>query len=87
MKKKTLSFLSVICIILCLVGCQGQNEHDCIEIWNKGDLIFDDIEIPIKKGYFYENHKKFTVDENTVGVTIYFSTDEEDEWNQGENNK
>lgn len=83
--KKILLFFSIICIMLCLVGCESPNEHDRIEIWNKGDLIFDDINIDIKKGYFYESHKKFTVDENTVGVTIYFSTDEEDEWNQGEN--
>ena len=80
MKKKILLILSIFCIMFCLVGCEGQNEHDHVEIWNKGDLIFDDIHIDIKKGYFYKNHEKFTVDENTIGVTIYFVTEEADTW-------
>ncbi len=80
MKKKILLFLSVFCITFCLVGCQGKNKHDRIEVWNKGDLIFDDINIDIKEGYFYKEHEKFTVDKNTIGVTIYFSTEDADAW-------
>jgi hypothetical protein len=80
LKKKILLFLSIVCITLCLAGCQGQNKHDRIEVWNKGDLIFDDINIDIKEGYFYKKHEKFTVDKNTIGVTIYFSTEEADTW-------
>lgn len=71
--KKFLLIFSIICMILCLVGCANVADH------------FDNIRINIKDGYFYESHKKFTVDEDTIGVTIYFSTDKEDEWNQGEN--
>ena len=82
--KKVLLLFSIICIMLCLVGCQ--NEADHIDLYYKNDYILDDIHINIKDGYFYESHKKFTVDENTIGVTIYFSTDK-DEWNQGENDK
>ena len=80
MKKKILLLFSVICIIFCLVGCMS-NPHDQIEIFNKNGTKFDNISIPIKDGYFYDRHEKFTVDENTVGVTIYFTSDEVDEWN------
>lgn len=68
----------MICICLCLTGCK--NEHDKIEIWNQEDWIFDDINIDIKDGYFYDSHEKFTVDDNMIGVTIYFSNTEEDTW-------
>lgn len=80
MKKKILLLLNIICIILCISGCQGQNEHDHVSIWNRGDLVFDDIEIDVKEGYFYKQHEKFTVDKNTIGITIYFCTDEVDTW-------
>ena len=42
--------------------------------------IFDDIGIEIKDGYFYDRHEKFTVDENTVAVTIFFVSENGDEW-------
>lgn len=64
--------------MLCLGGCQ--NKRDCVEIWNKDKLVFDDIIIDVKEGYFYKEHKKFTVDESTIGVTIYFLNSEEDTW-------
>jgi uncharacterized lipoprotein NlpE involved in copper resistance len=76
--KKIILFLSLCLTCLCLVGCE--NQHDNIEIYNKTDWIFDNIEIKIKDGYFYNSHDKFTVDENTVGVTIYFSNNIEDIW-------
>ena len=79
MKKKIIMILSIICIGLCLSSC-NENENDQIEIYNKDSAIFDNISIPIKQGYFYERHEKFTVDENRVGVTVYFSNSEEDEW-------
>lgn len=77
MKKIILSLM--LCLAsLCFVGCE--HKHDHIEIYNKSDWTFDNIRIEIKDGYFYDNHEKFKVDEDTVGVTIYFSTDVEDEW-------
>ena len=78
MKKKVLLFLIACLACLFLAGCE--HEHDTIEIYNKTDWVFDDINIEIKDGYFYDKHEKFTVDENTIGVTIYFSTEEDDSW-------
>lgn len=78
MKKKLALFLCLVSICMCLAGYQ--HKHDTIEIYNKSDLIFDDVTIETKDGYFYENHEKFTVDENTIAVTIYFSTSEKDVW-------
>lgn len=87
MKKKIFLLFSVICIMLCLVGCQ--NVSDEIDIYYKSTAVFDNYHIKIKDGYFYDSHEKFTVDENTIGVTIYFTTDEIDEWNNNpsKNNK
>ena len=77
MKRKILLFL--ICLTcLFFVGCN--NKHDTVEIWNKTDFVFDDIIIDIKSGYFYDRHEKFVVNENTVGVTIYFMK-KNTEWN------
>lgn len=78
MRRKIALFLFISCVCVCLTGCQ--NKHDKIEIWNQDDLIFDDINIDIKDGYFYDSHEKFTVDDNTVAVTIYFKNSEIDEW-------
>lgn len=78
MKKKIALVLCMFCICSCLTGCK--NEHDKIEIWNKEDWIFDDVNIDIKDGYFYDSHEKFTVDDNMIGVTIYFSNTEDDTW-------
>ena len=87
MKKKILLFLTVCMIFLCLVGCGDENdnnEHDMIKIYrNDCDDFFDipeDISIKIKDGYFYYKHEKFTVDEDTIGLTIYFSKNVEDAW-------
>ena len=74
MKKKIALILMMCLICLCFVGCQ--NKNDCVEIWNKNGSVFDDIQIEIKEGYFYDRHEKFTVDENTIGVTIYFSKED-----------
>lgn len=76
--KKNSIILCMICACLCLTGCQ--NKHDKIEIWNKFDWIFDDVNIDIKDGYFYDSHEKFTVDDNMIGITIYFSNSEDDTW-------
>lgn len=79
MKRKVAFLLCIICVCGCLTGCL-ENKHDGIEIWNKSNWISDDIIIDIKNGYFYNSHKKFTIDDNTIGVTIYFSCTEEDTW-------
>ena len=75
--------LFVIAIIIffsgVLNGC-STSEHDRITIYNKGCSIFDDITVDVKDGYFYDKHDKFTVDENTVAVTIFFVNENEDEW-------
>lgn len=78
MKKKIVIFLCMIGICSCLTGCD--NKHDHIDISNKTCLTADNIGIDIKDGYFYDKHEKFTVDENTVAVTIYFSTEDDDTW-------
>ena len=80
MKKKITLLLCLVGVCMCLAGCQ--HKHDTIEIYNKSDWIFDDVTIETKDGYFYESHEKFTVDENTIAVTIYFSTSEKDTWDQ-----
>lgn len=71
-----------IILILCLAAMMltGCHKADYVSIHNKSNWIFDDINIPLKKGYFYKNHEKFTVDENTLGITIYFSNEPEDSW-------
>ena len=79
MKKKLIILLSLLCLCLCLTGCNN-NKHDIVEIYNKKNWIFDNIKINTKDSYFYDRHEKFTVDDNTIGVTIYFSTIEEDDW-------
>lgn len=78
MKKKILLMMGIICLSLSITGCGSK--HDMIEVMNKSYWTIDNILIPIKEGYFYNKHEKFTVDENTVGVTIYFSNDAEDGW-------
>ena len=78
MKKKV--FLVLIMCLICLYCTGCQNKADGIEIHNKQPHIFDNIRIEIKSGYFYDGHEKFTVDENTIGVTIYFSQDEFGAW-------
>lgn len=77
MKKKILLFLIACLTCLFLTGCG--HEHDTIEIYNKSEWTSDNIKIETKDGYFYDKHEKFTVDKNTIGITIYFST-EDDSW-------
>ena len=72
MKKLILTAIAVSTLLLC--GCR--NENDCIQIWNEDSATFDDININIKTGYYYESHEKFTVDDNTIGITVYFTNDE-----------
>lgn len=74
MRKKLLIFFSIICFCLCLTGCE--NERDFITIHNKSELIFDNISIPTKDGYFYNIHEKFKVDDDTIAVTIYFTKED-----------
>lgn len=71
--KKLILLATVILLVLSLCGCE--NTGDCVEVWNRNCTIFDNIEIKVKDGYFYDTHEKFIVDENTVGVTVYFSKD------------
>lgn len=79
MKKKILLILGLMYICICLSSC-GMNTHDTITIYNKSSTEFDNIKIDTKDGYFYDKHEKFTVDDNTIGVTIYFDKLEEDSW-------
>ena len=77
----------ILIVILCLIflgltGCK--NDHDTIEIYNKTDIAFDNIILYTPDGYFYESHEKFVVDENKIGVTIYFVTDGNEGWNDKE---
>ena len=76
MKKILLLILGICLICFCLTGCD--NARDFIDMHNKSQFIFDNTEIELKDGYFYKSHEKFTVDENTIGVTIYFSKEDED---------
>ena len=79
--KKIILFLILCLTCLCFVGCdEFNNQYDVIEIYGRTDWKFDNTIIETKYGYFYDSHEKFTVDKNTIGVTIYFSTDEEDMW-------
>lgn len=79
MKKKVLLFLMMGLMCLCLAGC-CENPHDTVTIYNKNAAVFDNISIPVKDGYFYDDYEKFTVDEDTIGITIYFSADSDDTW-------
>ena len=72
--------LLTIAIVLILLLCSCQNEQDYIDIYNRNSSVFDNVQIEIKTGYFYNTHEKFMVDEDTVGVTVYFSK-EDTEWN------
>ena len=68
----------MICLLcITLPGCHD-NSKDHIEVEYKSQFQFDNIHIDIKDGYFYDDHKKFIIDENTIGVTIYFKNN--DDW-------
>ena len=84
MKKKILVVLGLFSI-LSLSACKL--EHDHIQIYNKTDWVSDDIDIDVKNGYFYEDHEKFIVDDDTIAVTIYFTNkNEEEQWEKREEN-
>lgn len=78
MKKKIILLALAILFFLSLVGCDKHNA-DHIDVYNRSVFTFDNVKIPIKDGYFYDIHERFTVDDNTVAVTIYFSKDD-DSW-------
>lgn len=78
MKKIIFVFMLLSCLLLS--GCGTGRNGDYVEIYNKSSLIFDDITIDVKDGYFYDSCEKFTVDENTIGLTIYFSNLEDRNW-------
>ena len=84
MKKKFTLIIIVSSVFSLLVGCDVNRENDHIQIYNKSNLTSDDINIDIKRGYFYKNHEKFTIDEHTIGVTIYFSNldEDDDSWSE-----
>ena len=82
--KKIILLLSIFCICLFLTSCN--NKYDKIEIYNKSTTVFDNILIDTKEGYFYDKHEKFTIDENTIGITIYFSN-EKDTWDNKKGEK
>lgn len=77
--KKILCILIITFFIFSLTGCTS-NDYDEIRIINKSIYVFDDINIKVKEGYYYDRHEKFTIDDNTIGVTIYFSGI--DNWNE-----
>ena len=75
--KRLICLPFVLLLMLSLTACE--NKCDTIDIYNKSDWVFDNINIEIKEGYFYQSHETFAVDENTVGVTVYFSN-KDNEW-------
>lgn len=75
-----MKWILILCLAAMILTSCGSRTADYVEIYNRSNTMFDDIKIHLKDGYFYESHEKFTVDENTVGVTIYFSNDAEDGW-------
>lgn len=78
MKKKTVLLLVALCACLCFAGCD--NSGDYISVHNRTTWVYDDIGIEIKEGYFYSKHEKFTVDDDTVAVMVYFTKTEDAGW-------
>lgn len=60
-------------ISLGLCGCNQHNSRDTVWIENKISGKIDDIRISTPNGYFFDRSESFRVDDNTVGLTIYFS--------------
>ena len=76
---KKIVLVLIMCLTSsCFVGCA--NKHDYVDIHNRTQFKLDNIGIDVKDGYFYDRHEKFTVDENTIGLTIYFTKDSEESW-------
>lgn len=76
--KKIILVLIVSIITLLFVGCG--NKNDTVSMDGKSCFVFDNTTIEVKDGYFYDRHEKFTVDENTIGLTIYFTKDVQESW-------
>lgn len=76
MKKKLIPLIVALLACLCLTGCERNGDQ--VEIYNKSCFTSDNVNIKVKSGYFYKKHETFVVDENTIGLTIYFSNN--DEW-------
>jgi hypothetical protein len=76
--KKIVIVLIASMISLCFVGCA--RKHDTVVMYGESQLVFDDTTIEVKDGYFYDRHEKFMVDENKIGLTIYFTKDADDSW-------
>lgn len=78
MKKKIALFLIICLVCLCFASCQ--NKGDYVDIHYKKSVVFDNISFETPDGYFYDSHEKFRVDEDTIGITIYFSNEKDGEW-------
>ena len=82
MAKKLIIFIGIIFFLggmLC--GCCIDDDgRNCINVYNTKPYVFDNVIIDTKVDYVYDRHEKFTVDENTIGVTIFFVNENEDEW-------
>ena len=76
--KKLLLIIPLLCL---LVGCD-ENKSDFVSVQNNSVFVFDDYRIEVKEGYFIDNYEKFTVDENTIGITLYFKNN--DTWGDEE---
>jgi hypothetical protein len=76
--KKLLLIISLLCL---LVGCK-KNKNDFVDIQNESMWVFDNWGIKVKDGYFIDDYEKFTVDENTIGITLYFKNN--DTWSEEE---
>lgn len=72
MKKKIILLLSVILCVLCLTGCR-----DYISMHSSKA---DDLTIYSKDGYYYDHYEKYTIDEDTVAITVYFKQIPDSDW-------
>jgi hypothetical protein len=80
MKRRLLLLISSLLVCLCLSACD--NDYDHIDIYNKSGSFWDDVSIDLPEGYFYDKHEKYTIDDDTVAVIIYFNAqDKDDGWN------
>ncbi|MCM1232639.1 MAG: hypothetical protein NC489_21140 [Ruminococcus flavefaciens] len=77
--KKKILFSLILCVCIFLTGC---SKHDRIDIHNKPSFQDNMVHIDLKDGYYYDSYEKFTIDDNTIGVTIYFSNLENGSWDK-----
>lgn len=64
---KKMAFI-VLLLLTMLCGCA--NEHETIEIYSKDDLIFDDININLKSGYWVKDYS-IDYENNVVVLNLY----------------